>query len=462
MNETPPSPPKTDVEPFFTIPDQVPGPFSATTELDPGAQAEIDCHSALIASHFALAEIACRLIDLAVIAGTLGTSRVILDPLSRVPTPLSMHVLILSTPGSMADDAILYNTVALRDLVDAARRTRSQMKTSGVRARRIELEQISAALIEQIRNPSIPPLEPFRISAPREIAIKDQQIAMLPKAERVAGMLLEHALIENPDILTDVITTKEIDAIRMSPYRGLMSISHGGDALGALMSAPPNERRRIAMMGGWNGGDTSISALWCASEAEARRAMTICEPILRDFLIIDAGATDAEITAPAPCAWDDFVLRLLQVRLQQEVITYELDAAGKSEFLGYVNRTRRMVRDLDAAVVALWPQQVLKVTALLHILAGGLNALLIDAKHVSAAVSLDEVGGTQLRLRSRCAADSLEHQVSVMIAKIRRHGPLTRRQLFRRYDHQDYPRLQAILQAGVDREGIQESGGLPS
>jgi hypothetical protein len=49
-----------------------------------------------------------------------------------------------------------------------------------------------------------------------------------------------------------------------------------------------------------------------------------------------------------------------------------------------------------------------------------------------------------------------------MIAKIRRHGPLTRRQLFRRYDHQDYPRLQAILQAGVDREGIQESGGLLS
>ena len=444
---------------FFAAPtDWTPGPFTSS-EVDPEAQKTIDEHPLALATDFALAELPCRLIDLAAIAGTIGAARLITDPLTHQTTPVSLNVLVLSPPGSMTGAAILQSTAAVRDLVDGARRTNAEMKGPKIRARRIELEQICQGLIDQLRNPTIPPTQPFTIHPPAEIARKDQQAALLPRAEQVVGMLLEQTLIEHPDLLTDVVTAKAIENLRDSPDRALFSISPVGNALTSLLSAAPVTRQRTAqaLTAAWWGRDGTASNLWVVSEAAARQAV-VCEPLLSTFLVVEGGTTDADISPSTHGAWDDLLLRLLQARLRREVLTYELDEAARQEFLGFLNRTRRDLRerlDDSATAAVVWPQQLLRLAGLLHLSAGGLDQPLIDTKHVVAAVTiLEQTHATQLQLRHRSDADSLERAVAFMATKVQRSGPLTRRELFRLYDCQDYARLDPVLQACVERGRI--------
>ena len=445
-----------------------PSPSTPTDRFD---QRAVDDHPSVLAAQFSLPEVVCCLIDACVVAGTIGPVRLVIDPVTGLSSSLSLNVLLRAPPESTAAVAALRSISAFHRLVATAGATNAAYGSKKLRARRIELEQICEELIRQIQDPRIPPLEPFCIVPPHEIAKKDEQIALIPSCEHAAGIMLEHGLIERPGVICEALTADEVADLGKYSFDGsVFSISPEGDALAASLQQSLAKRRRLgrALFPTWSGDQPAssssgraISHLWVASSSLIEQAVEdpALEPFLRTFLIVDAGRGDISTSVPAT-DWDRMLTSLVEVRLRQTTIEYRLDQVGEELLTDYTNRTRERSRGLSerlARVTALWRRQVLKLAGIFHVTAGRVDDVIPADSVVRAIALMDEIGEEQLDARR--SPDSVERNLNIMVAKVREYGPLTRRQLFRRYDDQNYERLDAILRFGLERSVIREEDG---
>lgn len=195
------------------------------------------------------------------------------------------------------------------------------------------------------------------------------------------------------------------------------------------------------------------------------------DPLWGTFLFVDLQDLEADLEVPllerSPLDdwWAERIFHLFEARVMKPSSQVALSADASRTFIEFCNQHRREKRSLppdEQRMAGARPEQVLKLALLFQLSGEEPDADVIEAETLETAVAVL----TRLSDRSSWKAASafapapvtMEVEIERMAMKVQVHGSLSKRDIFRRYNSQDYTRLEPILQKALEANLIQSDG----
>lgn len=434
----------------------------------------------LLSRRYAVHQDTTTAILLAVLAGTLGPARYVVSPLGG-DLPGSLNVILTGDGNPPGLDAMRCAMAPLIQLVGQQLGLHRVKGREQLHKERIELEKLGAefgaalAQIQPKQEDTWPDARPAAAASPE----------LRQNAEKVALRLLALALEEKPWLISNGLGPKEIQELSARSFDfSLLNYAPEGHAWRCLLAsnAPAQAETLRALHAGWRGVPITllketipsvvISNLWWVGQIDggARWRALREDSIWDTFLVADAGdlETDIDPDLLVPGEQDEWWIELIKwvfgLRAQANPSGHQLSPDATRLFVKFCNEQRRKNRGVTKDVARLASrrhEQVLKVALLLHIAGDQPNDDEISGAEVETAVAVvAQLGANALRPAATPQPPEvvMEIEVEKMVAKLRIHGRQRKRTLFRRYDFQDYSRLEPALLRGIETNRISTDG----
>jgi len=447
-----------------------------------------------------------------VLACVVGPSRRIREPQSR-PLPTTMHLAFLTATPLPLRSSIreLFGPVfgaIQRALKKSALENRDWLEESlaGARLRLLHLDDV-------IDNPA-PPSTNRQIGGIKYDAklaammnkFDDQEIRKQAEAERDGArrQLTSAEFHANPDILVDELTAREMIASSgLSPDGALLNLSPQGLTLKSLTSAGARDMlERIARLfrSAWDGtpgphlscprpSAELLSNLWVVTPNQwntAARLKAVKDAgVLDYFVVIRTGDLRFRSDTPEPsdnAGWFREISLLYEFRRLGLEAEHVLSAEAEECLLKFSNQINAALPGLPAHVqsfVSMLPALTLKLGLLIHLgthdpgppkpvtddegfiqtppppqpeyyITGSTLALALRLTCHVAREQLALICPSSVKGELHCDDD---RHVQVMVGKLRKHGPMRKRILYRRYPKHDYKVLDPVL-ARAEKMGL--------
>ncbi len=446
-----------------------------------------------LAVRFGLPDALSRLITLGAAAAAVGRTRSVKSPVDERTLPAAFNcILVADTPGIIVRQAATFAFGPLQNLAGERMHSAHERGRKELWAEKIRLEQRGDVLREHLcSGPPLPPQPPLTIPVPHEERIREAMPAVIKEAEQVAERLHEIGVELAPWTFTDGLSRKEIPLIQRHSFDAtLASIALDGHALRQLQGFSAGERRDVArfLLAAWRGElfssgpvtsvEAQVSNFWIVSPKEFAVAggdsVLQTEGLFRHFLMARSTDAPAQSVEDRKCsgvaqeAWAALTKRLWGERIRNQPQTHGLETEAERIFHDFREETRRIcstVSPSEALLASFWPEQALKMALLLHACSEESDEELICADTIELAIRwMREFGKEQfLACKGSMSTepdDPVEKELRHMISKVRIHGPLRVRDLFRRYDRGCYARLEPILALGIERGLLKNVTGL--
>jgi hypothetical protein len=268
--------------------------------------------------------------------------------------------------------------------------------------------------------------------------------------------------------------------------RALFNCSPTGQAVHLLQGLRANDRREVLRLldAGWRGESlvlgpetllgVTVSNLWKVSRDDLGEVFSQkAQHSLATFFVIDAVELEADLSVASLAPgkedawWANLIQAAFKLRTLQDRFEHALDSDATAMFVNFYNRNRREIRDLPEALrlfAALWPDQVLKLVLLMHIAGDNPDEKLISAGTLETAFALlHRLGVAQLQFAEALPPanqPTWELEIEKMVAKIKIHGPQRKRDLFRRFNGQNYSKLEPVLVRCLEKNLLRAEGEL--
>ena len=422
---------------------------------------------------------------LTALAGTVGPARLIVNPLGGC-LPGSLNVLVFGEGDPPGLDAMRRATAGLLEVAQLHGDSHRVKGQQGLRRERIHIERCAEELRTKLRNAEADEaalrLDPWAL--PKFRTKERVQLDADAEAARVRLLYLE--IEERPWLMSDGLGPNEIRELSTRSFdRSLLNYSPSGHAWRSLLNWKASVQSEMlhVLSAGWRGdpvvmaGETVygivISNLWrIDSNSDFGRIASVRKnPLWDTFLFADIRDTETDIDSTllevsAEDAWWDLrVQKLFELRPFKEPFHHKLTAEAREIFLRFYNDHRRQILSLPQDLqrfATRRPEQALKMALLLHLASDTPDADVIEPDVMQAGVDLaTRIGHKGLRSAATLFATPpvvIEVEVERMVAKLRIHGPQRKRDLFRRYNSQDYSRLEPLLMKAIEAKVIKSDG----
>ncbi len=455
---------------------------------DPQGSNLVSAYSRELHARYGISEVCALAINLTVLSGAIGPTRTIKNPLGGV-LPSALNLMVCCPANTAVRRAAKIAMAQFQAKIDEKIRAHHEKGSKHRRRVRMELEQACEGAMANLQHPPELPRHPYSGPLPREEADKQNLTAALETAEQVGRVMQEFEVEEHPWLLSDGLSLREIRDWQKSSFdRGIFNLSPDGNALHILKTRRSDEQCMILrfLKSAWHGEsfimgsetlpDPVVSNLWMLGGGEIARALQEMRAsgLSETFLLADPLDTFTELTAESLTAssqtaqqWQALIQKVWDARVTQERTRHNLTGVALNLFTDFCNETNKRVQDLPKHLqgfAVTWPDQLLKIALLLHTASKQAQVPSLDPYTIEQAVLLmKHLGDEQLRIADAAKLSSpcsLDAEIEVMVAKIRLHGPLSKRDVFRRYNHQSYERLEPVLAECIERELIRRDGDL--
>ena len=439
--------------------------------------------AAMLSRRHAVDQDATIVILLTALAGALGGARLITNPLGGC-LPGSLNLLVFGEGNPPGLDAMRRATATLMEVAQRYAESTLLKGPQRLRRERIQLERYAEELNAKVR----------KAEAAAEALKADawalppgptrESIQLAEDVESVRMRLLDLALEERPWLISDGLSPREIRELSARSFdRSLLNYSPTGNAWRSLLVSNGLVQAEMlkVLSAGWRGDPVVtgcetvygvvISNMWRVAPGDVCKLGSLRESSIWDtFLFADIGDLQTDIDAELLEAseeeawWDLLILNIFKLRPFNAPSSHKLTPEALDVFLRFYNDHRRILGlppDLRRFATRR-PELALKFALLLHLASDTPDADCIEANVMQAAADLAIRLGNK-GMPSAAAVFSappvvIEVEIQKMAAKLRLHGPQRKRDLFRRYDSQDYSRLEPMLARAIEANVIKTDG----
>jgi hypothetical protein len=163
--------------------------------------------------------------------------------------------------------------------------------------------------------------------------------------------------------------------------------------------------------------------------------------------------------------WDELISQAFMLRPLNASHRHSLSADARKVFVRFFNdhrsKTLRLPQCLQRLASRL-PEQALKIALILHLASDEPDDVEIGVDVMGIATTLaSRLGNNGLQSGAALFGVTpvvVEDEVEKMVAKLKLHGPQRKRDLFRRYDSQDYGRLEPLLNRALENNLVTRRG----
>ena len=165
-------------------------------------------------------------------------------------------------------------------------------------------------------------------------------------------------------------------------------------------------------------------------------------------------------------AWDDFTSNLIRGRLGATPSLWKLSPGALEIFEKFCNDLHDLaagLSGLQARLVELWPEQLLKIGLLCAVMSPDTGASTISAAVMGQAATVLRMLGRQQLLHHpmlQPATAKLDPEIAGVAAKLQLHGPMTMRGLCRRFHNRRIDELELVLARAAELGLVKVVDGL--
>lgn len=279
--------------------------------------------------------------------------------------------------------------------------------------------------------------------------------------EAARRRLLEAKFTERPRILAEQLRTRDLDDfIAKSFDRALLYYPRNVDE---LVAEP--EIVHEFLLAGWYGRVCEITPGECCSPAianiwlgvsPAMAGAAIDSPLtslLATFFVLRSGDRGLRLTGAGDrAAWKRLTAGFFAARIAGSPSLWKLSPGAVGVFEKVCNELCDMTGGLSEAqkrLTELWPEQLLKLALLCALMAPDIDTSATINKAIveQAATVLRMLGREQLLHHPMLqpAAAKLDSDIAGALAKVQLHGPMSKRDLCRRYHNRRVDELELLL-----------------
>ena len=428
---------------------------------------------------------AATLIALATLSAAAGPRRTIKNPLGGA-VPATLNVAVEHAVRAPAQRAACQAVSPVQQWIARKIAANQEKGAKHLRQLRMELELDCARAADSLRCPLEKPRELLTIPIPVGERKKEALTEAVGEAERLAERLHLFEFEERPFVVADGLAAQDIPAIPQRAFDGaLLNFSPGGDALRQLEAMRVAERREVLryLVAAWHGKPfvagthtilhPSVTNLWLLEAGDTtrmlRNPLIAASGLAETFLMVTSDTpVDVDIESFAATAaeddWRDLIDVVFGERIIGDACEHRLSEEAVQRFLQFHANTARDQSAGRGRFAAWWPEQVLKISLLLHL--DSVHEQLpaeIDVATLEAAITIVErLGAAQLQVIATVTSPrpSVDAEIEVMVAKIRVNGPMAKWNLFRRYHVQRAEVMEPILARCCERNLLRIEGDL--
>jgi len=354
-----------------------------------------------------------------------------------------------------------------------------------LREERIRLEQDAAecmAALQEVRaEEKARALDPF---AKPVVTPTPERQKLYDDCDAAAARLIEFPVQERPWLICDGLAPAQIRKLISHSFdRCLFNYSPAGDAWHSLLRLGAAARTEVLslMRAGFYGDavvigteaipQVTVTNLWSvrglARTTQNWRGLRE-DPLWETFFFVQSKTVKRDLNSQALLNtkldewWCEFVRRVFKLRGSDSPGQHQLTTAATEYFVTYYNNHRREVEEMPTSVgrfACRRPEQVLKIALLLHLTGETANALDIEVEELQVAAALAQrLGGEKLDSDPAVFAEDPEIEVHRMIDKLHMHGKQRKRDLFRKYNTQDYASLEPTLARAIATGQVKVDG----
>ena len=420
---------------------------------------ESDCllpFSELLTRQHGVCPDAAKAISLAVLSATIGPGRTLKNPLGG-SVSAAFNVVVEDRQGAPAQRAAVQAVFPFQQWVRRKIVAHQEKGHNHLRQTRMELETECGRAVERLRSPPEKAREPLTIPLTAQERKQEALAAAHEEAEQVAARWAYFEFEERPFIITDGLGARDLPALLQRSFDGaVLNFSPHGDALHGLETMRSQDRREVLryLVAAWHGQpylspacnilSPCVTNLWLAAPGDTarpwRRPAIAASGLPETFLLVtnDAGLqidpgtrTGGEIIDD----WQNLIDVVIGERIRRETAEYVLSEPSAERFLSFRKDLLRQQSADTRRFTAWWPEQLLKITLLLHL--STLRTEVpkqIDLTTMEAAIGVMELlGAAQLRTLAATSAPAqdFEAQIELMVARVRVKGPMEKWTLFK-------------------------------
>ncbi len=420
---------------------------------------ESDCllpFSELLTRQHGLCPDAATAISLAVLSAAIGPGRTLKNPLGGLVS-VAFNVVVEDGHGARTQRAAFQTVLPFKQWVTRKIVAHQEKGNKHLRQTRMERELEYAQALHRLHYPPEKPRDPLTVPLPAEVRKKEALDAATDEAEKVAARCSYFEFEERPFLMIDGLSARDLPTLPQRAFDGaLLNFSPYGDAIRHLETMRSQDRREVLryLVAAWHGQpylagagtipSPVVTNLWLAAPGDTTKAWRnpaiAASGLPGTFLLVtnhDGPEPDGEASADAPAMenWHRLIEVVIGERIRGETAGYELSEPATERFLEF--RTRTLVQQsADTSGPAdWWPEQLLKITLLLHL--ATLRPEVpqqIDLTTMEAAIGvMERLGSAQVRALAATAAPAqdFDAQIELMVARVRVKGPMPKWKLYK-------------------------------
>ena len=282
---------------------------------------------------------------------------------------------------------------------------------------------------------------------------------------------------ERPFLIVDGLAPRDLPALPQRSFDGaVLNFSPHGDALHSLEATRAADRREVLryLVAAWHrqpymAAVCSILApyvtnLWLAAPGETARLWrnpAIATSGLPETFLLVANDAEPEIDPETHVDeevtdnWHKLIEFVIGERVREETGEYVLSAQAEECFLDFRNDILRQQSVDTRRFTAWWPEQLLKITLLLHL--ASLRSEVpqqIDLATLEEAIGvIERLGAAQLRTlaATTAPAQDFDAQIELMVARVRVKGPMAKWKLFKGFHSHRVEVMEPLLAQCFER-----------
>ncbi len=441
------------------------------------------------------------------LVAAVGPTRYVHNPIGY-SVPASMNLILSAGTSALLSGMIRAEFAGFHRIVQAEVK-RATYEDSRRRAEDIVQTRIQLLTAEDILSGRrMPKIDHGPLSARDPELAAEQTARAMPYAlkeakslkEKIEKILVGLTMASCPYWVADALSAEELCTPEQISFDlAFLNLALAGETLGSIRNA---SHQRLGQLGrilaaSWSGtapfsssGSRPyrplISNLWVATPEEAR-AFLECRPLVEQispsFLTVNAEPiTPPDYSAPADVAgWPACLDFFLKSRFTGQQVEHQLAEAAFPIFLKFIREVDAVMSEIPSpgqCSARHWPDACLKLSLLLHL--GGYDprppdtkekgqptegatqpgavpppTIIIGEATVRFAIALTKrIAGAQMGLlasqdKSQVGAAKPDPELEKMCGKLKCSGPLTQRDLFRKYSKQKNALLIPVLLRGM-------------
>ncbi len=449
---------------------------------------EINCllpFSELLTRRHGIAPDAAAAIGLAVLSATIGPGRTLRNPAGG-SVSAAVNVVVEDAHGASAQRAAFQAVLPFQQWVTKKIAAHQEKGTKHLRQARMELEIDCARALDNLRYPREKAREPLTVPVPAEVRKQAAVAAALEEAEQVSARWDYFEFEERPFVIVDGFAVRDLPALPQRSFDGaVLSFSPYGDALHSLETTRASDRREMLryLAAAWHRQPYMASAcsilapyvtnLWLAAPDDTarlwRNPAIAASGLPETFLLVtnDAGSEinpEAHAGEEVTENWHNLIEVVLGERIRRETVEYVLSAQAAECFLNFRKDVLRQQSANTRRFTAWWPEQLLKITLLLHLATLRSEVLQqIDLATMEEAIGvMERLGAAQLGVLAATAApqQDFDAQIDLMVARVRVKGPMSKWTLFKGFHSHRAEVMEPLLARCFERNLLRMDNGL--